>query len=72
MAKPMKIREFSTRPVWQEDAWLTEHAGKTLGVKKDDVENGEENKDDAKDSEVGAQTVRNPSNMLRVRLILFR
>jgi len=35
MARPMKIKDFSTRPVWSEDAWLTKHAGETLGVEKD-------------------------------------
>ncbi|XP_035712964.1 peptidyl-prolyl cis-trans isomerase E-like [Folsomia candida] len=35
MAKPMKVREFSTRPVWQDDSWLQKHAGETLGVGKD-------------------------------------
>lgn len=30
LAKPQKIKEGSTKPVWAEDAWLQEHAGKTL------------------------------------------
>ena len=33
----MKMRDFSTRPVWSEDAWLTKHAGETLGVSKDEA-----------------------------------
>lgn len=30
LAKPMKIKEGATRAVWSDDAWLQEHAGKTL------------------------------------------
>jgi hypothetical protein len=37
----MKMRDFSTRPVWSEDAWLTKHAGETLNVTKDDAMEGE-------------------------------
>ena len=38
MAKPQRIKEGSTRPVWAEDAWLQEHAGETL---ENDKENNE-------------------------------
>jgi peptidyl-prolyl isomerase E (cyclophilin E) len=41
MAKPMKVKEFSTRPVWQEDTWLQKHAGETLGVGKDPAKESE-------------------------------
>jgi peptidyl-prolyl isomerase E (cyclophilin E) len=34
-AKPQRIKEGSTRPVWSEDTWLQQHAGETL-EKKDD------------------------------------
>lgn len=30
VAKPMKIKEGSTRAVWSEDSWLRQHAGETL------------------------------------------
>jgi len=30
LAKPQKIREGSSRPVWADDSWLQEHAGQTL------------------------------------------
>lgn len=72
MAKPMKIREFSTRPVWQEDAWLTQHAGQTLGVKKDGAEDGGEGQKDANDSEAAPQTVKNLlSNSDKKRLLIL-
>lgn len=34
IAKPQKIKEGSSKPVWADDAWLQEHAGETL--KSDD------------------------------------
>lgn len=40
LAKPQKIKEGSSRPVWSEDSWLQEHAGKTL-----DNENSTPSKD---------------------------
>ncbi|KAG6803624.1 peptidyl-prolyl cis-trans isomerase E isoform X2 [Apis mellifera caucasica] len=34
IAKPQKIKEGSSKPVWADDVWLQEHAGETL--KNDD------------------------------------
>lgn len=34
IAKPQKIKEGSSKPVWADDTWLQEHAGETL--KNDD------------------------------------
>jgi peptidyl-prolyl isomerase E (cyclophilin E) len=34
IAKPQKIKEGSSKPVWADDTWLREHAGETL--KSDD------------------------------------
>nr|CAH7766040.1 unnamed protein product [Callosobruchus chinensis] len=33
LAKPQRIKEGSTRPVWSEDTWLQQHAGETIGEK---------------------------------------
>ncbi|XP_017775098.1 PREDICTED: peptidyl-prolyl cis-trans isomerase E [Nicrophorus vespilloides] len=30
LAKPQRIKEGSTRPVWSEDTWLQQHAGETI------------------------------------------
>lgn len=30
IAKPQKIKEGSSKPVWADDTWLQEHAGETL------------------------------------------
>lgn len=35
LAKPQRIKEGSTRPVWSEDSWLQTHAGETLQKKND-------------------------------------
>ena len=42
MAKPQKIKEGSTKPVWSEDSWLQEHAGKTLNNEPENFESGDE------------------------------
>lgn len=34
IAKPQKIKEGSSKPIWADDVWLQEHAGETLN--KDD------------------------------------
>lgn len=38
LAKPQRIKEGSTRPVWSEDSWLQAHAGETLNKKNDNPE----------------------------------
>lgn len=35
LAKPQKIKEGSSKPVWSDDAWLQEHAGETLNLEDD-------------------------------------
>ncbi|CAN8005565.1 unnamed protein product [Ixodes hexagonus] len=37
VAKPMKIKEGSTRAVWSEDSWLRQHAGETLNEEAEAV-----------------------------------
>lgn len=46
VAKPQRIKEGSTRPVWAEDEWLQKHAGATLELEKqakDKIETNESN-----------------------------
>ncbi|XP_076329812.1 peptidylprolyl isomerase cyclophilin-33 isoform X3 [Tachypleus tridentatus] len=38
LAKPMKIKEGSTRAVWADDAWLKQHAGETLELEEQEKE----------------------------------
>lgn len=42
LAKPQRIKEGSTRPVWSEDTWLQQHAGETLKNKMDSNNDAEE------------------------------
>ncbi|KFM73876.1 Peptidyl-prolyl cis-trans isomerase E, partial [Stegodyphus mimosarum] len=49
LAKPMKIKEGSTRAVWSDDSWLKEHAGETL--EQDDAEGSTKRKLDENEDE---------------------
>lgn len=42
LAKPMKAKEGSSRPVWADDQWLVEHAGATLKQTGEEDADGEE------------------------------
>ncbi|XP_023209840.1 peptidyl-prolyl cis-trans isomerase E-like [Centruroides sculpturatus] len=39
IAKPMKIKEGSVKPVWADDSWLKEYAGKTLNESEETEDN---------------------------------
>jgi len=41
LAKPMKRKEGSSRPVWADDTWLQDHAGETLNKDADSDNDGE-------------------------------
>lgn len=43
LAKPQRIKEGSTRPVWSEDSWLQQHAGETIKKKADNETDTTEN-----------------------------
>lgn len=46
LAKPQRIKEGSTRPVWSDDTWLQQHAGETIKDQlAQDPANKEENED---------------------------
>lgn len=49
LAKPMKIKEGSSRAVWSDDAWLKQHAGETLN-------NNEEDEDQKSDKRAHEET----------------
>lgn len=36
IAKPQRIKEGSSKPVWSDDKWLQDHAGETLDTEPDD------------------------------------
>lgn len=87
VAKPMKIKEGSTRAVWSEDSWLRQHAGETLNTKEgDDDDTKEEGEDGVADSDTKepekAKKVVNPQVYLdisvdgqeigRIRIVLYK
>lgn len=37
IAKPQKIKEGSSKPVWADDTWLQEHAGETLNLEDENA-----------------------------------
>lgn len=68
LAKPQKIKEGSTRPVWSEDTWLQKHAGETIKDKM--VESETTNTDSV---EIPAESsvpkkVKNPQVYLDVKI----
>lgn len=44
LAKPQRIKEGSTRPVWSDDNWLQQHAGETI---KDQLNQGPDKKEES-------------------------
>ncbi|KAK9876718.1 hypothetical protein WA026_014957 [Henosepilachna vigintioctopunctata] len=58
LAKPQRIKEGSTRPVWSEDTWLQAHAGETLQKKDDNQIN--ENSDNATSDKTEVPKKKNP------------
>ncbi|KAK3592067.1 hypothetical protein CHS0354_019323 [Potamilus streckersoni] len=50
LAKPMKMKEGSSRAVWNEDSWLQEHAGETVKNEGDD-----EKEEEIEESEKGTK-----------------
>lgn len=59
MAKPQRIKEGSTRPVWAEDDWLQRHAGATLNNKEEGNVEKATNGDDKKSEEATAPAANN-------------
>lgn len=66
LAKPQKIKEGSTRPVWSDDTWLQKHAGETIKDKMVDVEKDSETSETAT-TEV-PQKVKNPQVYLDIKI----
>ncbi|XP_018577389.1 peptidyl-prolyl cis-trans isomerase E [Anoplophora glabripennis] len=64
LAKPQRIKEGSTRPVWSEDSWLQQHAGETINKKIDETtETNEEI-----ESEPKAKKVINPQVYFDIKI----
>nr|CAH7766048.1 unnamed protein product [Callosobruchus chinensis] len=69
LAKPQRIKEGSTRPVWSEDTWLQQHAGETIGKKVEDitVQNEEEAETDTA-SKPETKKVKNPQVFFDIKV----
>lgn len=67
LAKPQKIKEGSTRPVWSEDTWLQKHAGETI---KDKVNDNEKSNEDAAEAtqEAVPKKIKNPQVYLDIKI----
>lgn len=52
IAKPQKIKEGSSKAVWADDAWLRDHAGKTIDEMRTDTENETEGETRIKNPQV--------------------
>ncbi|PSN53568.1 Peptidyl-prolyl cis-trans isomerase E [Blattella germanica] len=70
LAKPQKIKEGSSKAVWSDDAWLQEHAGKTLNK---DGESGtkraaEDGDDDKEDEPEAKKAKKNPQVYFDIKI----
>ncbi|CAG9854907.1 unnamed protein product [Phyllotreta striolata] len=68
LAKPQKIKEGSTRPVWSEDTWLQQHAGETIGKKVGTDEGTEQDKETEEDGKTEAKKVKNPQVYFDIKI----
>ncbi|KAL2733290.1 peptidyl-prolyl cis-trans isomerase E-like [Vespula maculifrons] len=76
IAKPQKIKEGSSKPVWADDAWLQEHAGETLKTdensKTDDASQSKKPKKNPQvyfDINIGKQELGRIIMMLRADIV---
>lgn len=61
LAKPQRIKEGSTRPVWSEDSWLQQHAGETINKKVgDEMDTSEDITEEATNKPPESKKVKNP------------
>ncbi|ERL93074.1 peptidyl-prolyl cis-trans isomerase E [Dendroctonus ponderosae] len=65
LAKPQKIKEGSTRPVWSEDTWLQKHAGETI---KDTTNENEKTSQDMEVTAEVPQKIINPQVYLDIKI----
>ncbi|KAK9743632.1 RNA recognition motif [Popillia japonica] len=67
LAKPQRIKEGSTRPVWSEDSWLQQHAGETIkkSINDEDKDVSTTNSDSA---EPPSKKVKNPQVYFDIKI----
>ncbi|XP_044737154.1 peptidyl-prolyl cis-trans isomerase E isoform X3 [Chrysoperla carnea] len=69
IAKPQKVKEGSTRPVWAEDVWLQQHAGETLEDTSTESTQKVKNPQVYFDIKIGNQDVGRITMMLRADIV---
>ncbi|KAF6110812.1 peptidylprolyl isomerase E [Phyllostomus discolor] len=68
LAKPMRIKEGSSRPVWSDDDWLKKFSGKTLEENKEE-EGSEPPKVEKQEGEPAAKKARsNPQVYMDIKI----
>ncbi|XP_010352501.1 peptidyl-prolyl cis-trans isomerase E isoform X3 [Rhinopithecus roxellana] len=68
LAKPMRIKEGSSRPVWSDDDWLKKFSGKTLEENKEE-EGSEPPKAETQEGEPAAKKARsNPQVYMDIKI----
>nr|AFK11445.1 peptidyl-prolyl cis-trans isomerase E-like protein [Callorhinchus milii] len=69
LAKPMRIKEGSSRPVWSDDDWLKKFAGKTLEENESETQGGEATNTQAQEGEPPTKKVRtNPQVYMDIKI----
>ncbi|KAF7266903.1 peptidylprolyl isomerase cyclophilin-33 [Rhynchophorus ferrugineus] len=66
LAKPQKIKEGSTRPVWSEDSWLQKYAGETIRDKMVESETNQETAESV--IENTSKKIKNPQVYLDIKI----
>ncbi|KAJ8928728.1 hypothetical protein NQ314_018676 [Rhamnusium bicolor] len=67
LAKPQRIKEGSTRPVWSEDTWLQQHAGETINKKVNEETDTKEEVDNDT-AKVEPKKVKNPQVYFDIKI----
>nr|XP_022917418.1 peptidyl-prolyl cis-trans isomerase E [Onthophagus taurus] len=68
LAKPQRIKEGSTRPVWSEDTWLQQHAGETIKRTVGDGEEGVEGSVEKEGETDKSKKVKNPQVYFDIKI----
>ncbi|CAG9812552.1 unnamed protein product [Phaedon cochleariae] len=68
LAKPQRIKEGSTRPVWSEDTWLQQHAGETIGKKIGEIVETQEQTESETDTKQEPKKVKNPQVYFDIKI----
>uniref|UniRef100_V5HJA9 Peptidyl-prolyl cis-trans isomerase E n=1 Tax=Ixodes ricinus TaxID=34613 RepID=V5HJA9_IXORI len=72
VAKPMKIKEGSTRAVWSEDSWLRQHAGETLNEDEEGAATAETEDKAKANPQVYFDVSVDGQEIGRVRILLYK